>query len=119
MEFQIGDLVTRNSYNNDIVFIITDVLGDICYLKGVNVRLQADSDIKDLVKFEEKDEEEEQFEQRIKPDIELNRDDYFYLPGKILHIDTDIYLSNNLLSPYKIRKNQKIKKYKIHQKSEK
>jgi len=66
MEFQIGDLVTRTSHNNDTVFVITDVMGDICYLKGVNVRLQADSNMDDLVKFEEKDEEEEQFEERTK-----------------------------------------------------
>ena len=75
MEFQIGDLVTRTSHNNDTVFVITDVMGDICYLKGVNVRLQAYSNMDDLVKFEEKDEEEEQFEERIKPNINLDRDD--------------------------------------------
>lgn len=82
MEFQIGDLVTRTSHNNDTVFVITDVMGDICYLKGVNVRLQADSNMDDLVKFEEKDEEEEQFEERIKPNINLDRDDYFTYQAK-------------------------------------
>ena len=34
-------------------------------------------------------EENDEFEARVKPDIDLNRDDYFYLPGKILHIDAD------------------------------
>ena len=101
MEFQIGDLVTRTSHNNDTVFVITDVMGDICYLKGVNVRLQADSNMDDLVKFEEKDEEEEQFEERIKPNINLDRDDYFYLPGKILHIDGDSDYLNRCLDYYK------------------
>lgn len=88
MDFKIGDLVTRNSYNNDTVFIITDIEGEICYLKGINIRLMADSSIDDLSKYEGEDEEEDEFEKRLKP-IEMDRSDYFYLPGKILHIDAD------------------------------
>jgi len=101
MEFEIGDLVTRNSYGNDMVFVITDVLGDICYLKGVNYRLTADSTMDDLVKFEEEDHDEAQFVERVKPNIELERDDYFYLPGKILHIDGDKDYLNRCLDYYK------------------
>ena len=105
MNFDIGDLVTRKSYNNDTVFVITDIIDNIYYLKGLNVRLYADSDKEDLVKFDSVDEEDKEFEERVKPDINLNRDDYFYLPGKILHIDSDILLNNDLKNPYKIRKN--------------
>ena len=47
--FNIGDYVTRNSYNNDIVFKIINVDGNVYYLKGVNVRLYADSYQEDLV----------------------------------------------------------------------
>ena len=47
--FNVGDLVTRNSYDNDIVFKIIDIQGDIYYLKGVSVRLFADSPKSDLV----------------------------------------------------------------------
>lgn len=101
MEFEIGDLVTRNSYNNDTVFVVTDVLGDICYLKGTNVRLIADSHMSDLVKFEEDDEEDKEFVERVKPNIELDRDDYFYIPGKILHIDGDGDYLNRCLDYYK------------------
>lgn len=101
MEFEIGDLVTRNSYNNDMVFVITDVLGDIYYLKGVNYRLTADSHIDDLVRFEDEDPEELQFVERVKPTIDLERDDYFYLPGKILHIDGDKDYLNRCLEYYK------------------
>ena len=119
MEFEIGDLVTRKSYNNDTIFEITDIVNDICYLKGINIRLLADSDINDLNKFDKNDDENEQFEQRIKPNFDLNRDDYFYIPGKILHIDSDILLSNDLLNPYKIRKKAKIQKYINHQKKQK
>ena len=41
--FKIGDYVTRKSYGNDILFVIVDVLDDIAYLKGHDVRLYADS----------------------------------------------------------------------------
>ena len=46
--FNVGDLVTRNSYNNDLLFVITEIDDDICYLKGVNIRLIADANISDL-----------------------------------------------------------------------
>ena len=52
MEFKVGDLVTRNSHNNDIVFKILKIEGNICELKGINVRLLVDSDINDLKKHE-------------------------------------------------------------------
>lgn len=105
MKFDIGDLVTRKSYNHDTVFKVTDIIDNVYYLKGVNIRLCADSFEDDLVKFESVDEEEKEFEARVKPNIDLNRDDYFYIPGKILHIDSDILLNNDLKNPYKIRKN--------------
>ena len=56
--FKIGDLVTRKSYNNDVVFKIIDIKDDVYYLKGVNVRLCADSDYDDLVGYTEEAEEE-------------------------------------------------------------
>ena len=101
MDFEIGDLVTRKSYNNDTVFEITDIIDNVCYLKGINIRLIADSEIDDLVLFDKPDEENEKFEQRIKPNIDLNRDDYFYIPGKILHIDSDSDYLNRCLDYYK------------------
>ena len=48
MNFKIGDLVTRNSYNNDIVFKIINISDSIAYLKGTNIRLYADSKLDDL-----------------------------------------------------------------------
>jgi len=90
MGFDIGDLVTRKSHNNDTLFIITDIIDNICYLKGINVRLIADSLIEDLNKYENNDiENETSFLERIKEHDQLDRTDYFYLPGKILHIDGD------------------------------
>lgn len=102
MDFGIGDLVTRKSYNNDLVFIITDIVDDNYYLKGTNIRLCADSPKEDLVKYEESeiDTDEEEFIERSKPKNDLNRNDYFYLPGKILHIDGDKDYLNRCLKYY-------------------
>lgn len=89
--FKIGDFVTRNSYNNDILFTITLIKDDIAYLKGINVRLYADSRLDDL---EEADVDYDTNKDRndakkIKDMLNLDRSEYFYLPGKILHIDGD------------------------------
>ena len=101
MEFKIGDLVTRNSYDNDIIFIITDIIEDTYYLKGESVRLYADA-YEDDLKIYEKDikNDDEELLKRIKKDNMLNRDDYFYLPGKILHIDGDSDYLKRCLSYY-------------------
>ena len=53
--FNIGDYVTRQSYNNDIIFRIIDIKDDIYYLKGVSVRLYADSFKDDLVMYSSED----------------------------------------------------------------
>ena len=89
MLFNIGDLVTRKSHNNDIIFKILKIEDRIVYLKGKDIRLYADSYIEDLVisKNEFIDKEDELLKVREK--ITLDRSEYFYLPGKILHIDGD------------------------------
>ena len=97
----IGDYVTRNSHNNDLVFIITDIQDDIAYLKGVNIRLIADSNIDDLKKVKYKKNDDEKIIDRMKEDMSLDRDDYFYLPGKILHIDSDKDYLNRCIKYYK------------------
>ena len=90
MDFKVGDLVTRISHDNDLVFKIVKIEEDICYLKGVNIRLIADAFIEDLKSYGGDDiENEKPFLDRVKFKNDLNRDDYFYLPGKILHIDAD------------------------------
>lgn len=104
MDYKIGDLVTRNSYNNDTVFIIVDIdeNSDTYYLKGVNIRLYADSDSNDLKLYNRDNdiENEKKFLERIKKTNELDRNDYFYLPGKILHIDGDTDYLNRCLNYY-------------------
>ncbi len=89
MEFKEGDLVTRNSYNNDMVFKILSIVDNNCYLKGINVRLIADSPTDDLVIYSDEIKEDSEFLERIKPKLDLDRSEFFYLPGKILHIDGD------------------------------
>ena len=100
-----GDLVTRNSYNNDTIFVIIDIDedDDVYYLKGVHVRLYADSNSDDLVRYKEvlKNDEEKEIISRIKKELNLDRDDYFYLPGKILHIDGDRDYMEKCLKYYK------------------
>ena len=85
MEFHEGDLVTRNSYKNDVVFKILSIRGEVAYLKGTQVRLYADAPLEDLAIYEVDDrtiEEDEMTSDRF-------LGDYFYLPGKVLHIDAD------------------------------
>lgn len=103
MDLKIGDLVTRISHHCDMVFEVIDIDDDICYLKGINIRLCADSPIDDLKLYDETVdiEYEKEFIERIKPTDTLNREDYFYLPGKILHIDGDTDYLNRCLKYYK------------------
>ena len=99
--FKKGDLVTRKSHGNDIVFKIVDI-ADKVTLKGVNVRLLVDALEEDLVKYDNKDiEDEEEFLNRLETVPDLNRNDYFYLPGKILHIDSDSEYLKRCLDYYK------------------
>ena len=100
MEFKIGDYVTRNSYNNDTVFKIIDMKEDIAFLKGVDIRLFADSNIKDLVKCEYENRDNDLRSSIIVRD-NLDRCEYFYLPAKILHIDADKDYLKRCLNFYK------------------
>jgi len=119
MKLNVGDLVTRISHNHDTIFRIIDIKDDMFCLKGINIRLYADSDEHDLVLYKEGEdiEKEEPFLERLNKNNSLDRNEYFYIPGKILHIDSDISLSNNLLNHYKIREKAKIQKYINHQKN--
>ncbi len=97
--FRVGDLVTRKSYDNDIIFKIIDILDDNYILKGMSVRLCADSPVEDLKKFDG------DIEDKFTPEIEnyngLDRNDFFYLPGKILHIDGDREYLDKCMNFYK------------------
>jgi len=90
LDFRVGDLVTRISHNHDILFKIVNFEGNVVFLKGVDLRLYADSSVDDLVKAtpSNPDSDKKIIEQNVR-DIKIDRSQYFYLPGKILHIDGD------------------------------
>ena len=102
MTFQVGDLVTRISYNHDVVFKILNIRGEVAYLKGVQVRLYADAPLEDLMHYvnEDRDEEEDVL---ILPEAS-DRGNFFYLPGKVLHIDADEDYLKRCLDFYKKNK---------------
>ena len=64
--------------------------GNNCVLKGIDVRLYADSNVEDLKLFLDK--RDDNFFPLIDTVGKLDRNEYFYLPGKILHIDADCFL---------------------------
>ncbi len=100
--FKSGDLVTRISHDNDVVFKIEKITDDVAYLKGVNVRLCADSNISDLVLVETKNnEDDKRFYEKLETIRNFERSDYFYIPGKILHVDGDREYLNRCLEFYK------------------
>ena len=99
---RVGDYVTRNSYNNDIIFKVVDIKGNVCYLKGVCVRLYADSYIDDLKKYD--GDVEDDFDVNFTEYDSLDRNEYFYLPGKILHLDGDKEYLDRCMNFYKKNK---------------
>ena len=106
MLFKIGDLVTRNSYKNDTLFKITSIENAQAFLKGVDVRLYADSPLDDLKLFENndlltKDETDDEFVKETSEILDLDRNSFFYLPGKILHIDGDQEYLDRCMKFYK------------------
>ena len=125
MNLKIGDIVTRNSYGNDIYFKIIEIRGNVAVLKGINLRLCADSSIEDLRKEVIEDgslDEDRLILEKNKEYLSLDRSEYFYIPGKVLHLDSDksylercldFYKKNNVLAfitrPFSIISSTKLK----------
>ncbi|MDD6244134.1 MAG: sporulation peptidase YabG [bacterium] len=101
MNFKLGDYVTRQSYNNDLVFQIIDIDDDIAYLRGVDVRLYADSELDDLNKVSVKKETDRIDIEKVESLISLDRNEYFYLPGKIVQFDSDKFYLDRCINFYK------------------
>lgn len=99
----IGDYVTRKSYNNDIIFEVIELEGTNILLKGVNVRLMADAPISDLVLCD-RNKKEDDFFPIIDFSTNLDRNEFFYLPGKVLHIDADKSYLSRCMDFYKKNK---------------
>lgn len=99
MIFNVGDIVSRNSYNNDVIFKIIKIENDKAYLKGVEVRLLADAPTSDLKVCNEKN--SDFFDLDITNKDKDRNGKYFYLPGRILHLDGDSDYLETCLKFYK------------------
>lgn len=85
MDIKIGEFVTRKSYKNDTVFKVINIENEIYYLKGQYVRLYADSPKEDLERYENN--KKDDFDILPNESLSEDRNEYFFMPAKILHID--------------------------------
>lgn len=112
-EIKKGDIVSRNSYGNDIIFYVKRVLKlsnqqKIAILKGINVRVEADAPIQDLkiVTKEEQTKCEKELVNKINSRIKKekskneNRRKEIIHTGKILHLDGDKKYSEKSIMYY-------------------
>jgi len=113
-EIKKGDIVSRNSYNNDIIFSVKRIIKltnkkEVAILKGIDVRVEADAPIEDLktVTKEEQKLLEKKLEERIINKIERertykeNRRKEVVYTGRILHLDGDKRYSEKSIMYYK------------------
>ena len=128
---QIGDIVARKSYKKDITFKIVDQQetdkGTVYILKGINLRIVADSMVDDLELVPKDDvrENDKVFDKKVNTSIKKvlmsrlnvgkkyrspmiekskdtkNKEGGFGRPGKVLHIDADSEYMNTCLKVYK------------------
>lgn len=100
-----GDIVGRKSYNKDILFVVERIIKttsgyEFAILKGLNIRIQADSDIEDLELIDEKTMLEaekrvnKRFEEKLRKSKETEEDiskrnQKVIYTGRILHLDGD------------------------------
>lgn len=112
MDFVKGDLVTRITYNHDLLFRIATITSDQAIIDGVDIRLQADAPLDDLAKVQQREmnlfkkrfQKQEDVSFRLfKQDYKLLKEkrhyeatnayeedvSYFQLPTKVLHLDGD------------------------------
>ncbi|MGL4818843.1 MAG: sporulation peptidase YabG [Bacilli bacterium] len=125
MKIECGSLVTRNSYDNDIVFRVTEIIDDTnrVLLHGFDIRLEADAPLNDLslvreverlLRIQQSTLQEEQTLQLFQRDRRQMRTmselydptaqapnvAYFQLPGKVLHMDGDANYLKKCLDLY-------------------
>lgn len=110
MSLKKGDIVGRISYGKDIYFIIDRIITSsvnkqIAILKGINIRVMADSNIEDLELISKKDlinsirNYELDFDNRVRKNIEKQTRQRVYT-GKILHLDGDRKYSEKSIRYY-------------------
>ena len=127
MDIGVGDLVIRKSHGGDIVFKVVEIFVDEtqqthCVLKGLHLRLMADSPIDDLQRIEAEHLRNEVVRMesmhndtmrrvmmrrsREREQVELRRSEatkkftFFDVPGRVLHLDGDDEYLNMCLKTY-------------------
>ena len=96
--FKVNDLVSRISYNHDVIFKIKEIKENEVLLEGYDKRLIATAFLSDIVLVNETQIKslEESATNRLKSIKKLSRNK-MHMTGKILHIDADkIYLDKCL-----------------------
>lgn len=107
-------MVTRKSYNNDIVFVVDKIINlknyePMCILKGVAVRIEADASISDLQVLDSKliNSISKNIEDKISKRIEeykatrVQQNSTIIYTGRILHLDGDKKYSEKSARYYK------------------
>ena len=102
-----GDIVTRISYDNDVLFIVDVIIkkGDLAILKGLTIRITADAPLSDLIMATKTHIREtiNSLDNRIanilkfKEDTQRNTIRF----GKVLHLDGDRKYSEKSSKYYK------------------
>ena len=108
-----GDIVGRLSYNKDIPFVVDKIIHvknspDIAILKGMSIRIEADSPVNDLEKIDKKT--IKKLEKNIDYDLQKRIQEYLnftrsytgrILTGRILHLDGDRKYADKSIKYYK------------------
>ena len=126
MNLNIGDIVARKSYNGDVFFKVEELVktgsGQIkAKLRGLDVRLMADSPVEDLIKVRHEhmreyrkifiennnDKLRKIFARRAKDKgfamtraVDNSPDDFFEIPGRVLHVDGNLEYLNLCMAIY-------------------
>lgn len=105
-----GDVVGRISYGKDIFFIVDRIISlkdktQIAILKGLTIRIKADSLVEDLELIDSKivKEHVNAVEQKMKYIISKNNKNNrrYYSYGKILHLDGDVRYTQKSIRYYR------------------
>lgn len=103
-EIKKGDIVSRKSYGNDIIFEVKRIMKikgneKVLLLKGLDVRIEADAPLDDvqIVTSQEREKRETELENKIISKIKKekvtneNRNNKMEYTGRILHLDGDAH----------------------------
>ena len=128
MQVKIGDVVARKSYQLDLLFRVIDVKTtdtgkQLAILYGDEVRLIADANCIDLIVVDEEEKSNRKLKEQeiidqstflFRQDYQLLREkqeyyatssyshneEFFHIPGRVLHIDGDPHYLQKCLSLY-------------------